>query len=132
MNGTLDHVEVRYLWHIEPEKGPIYAQIAAEVKRMLARGELRPGEKLPSARALAEEARVNPNTVVHAYAELEREGITETRRGLGTFVREDVDVAAIRQALLEEAAREYARAVRALGLDLDAARRALEEVEHAR
>ncbi|WP_293172401.1 GntR family transcriptional regulator [Oceanithermus sp.] len=125
-------MEVRYLWHIEPEKGPIYAQIAAEVKRMLARGELRPGEKLPSARALAEEARVNPNTVVHAYAELEREGITETRRGLGTFVREDVDVAAIRQALLEEAAREYARAVRALGLDLDAARRALEEVEHAR
>ncbi len=120
------------MWHIEPEKGPIYAQIAAEVKRMLARGELRPGEKLPSARALAEEARVNPNTVVHAYAELEREGITETRRGLGTFVREDVDVAAIRQALLEEAARGYARAVRALGLDLDAARRALEEVEHAR
>ncbi len=120
------------MWHIEPEKGPIYAQIAAEVKRMLARGELRPGEKLPSARTLAEEARVNPNTVVHAYAELEREGITETRRGLGTFVREDVDVAAIRQALLEEAARGYARAVRALGLDLDAARRALEEVEHAR
>ncbi len=119
------------MWHIEPEKGPIYAQIAAEVKRMLARGELAPGSKLPSARALAEEARVNPNTVVHAYAELERGGITETRRGLGTFVREDVDVAAIRQALLEEAAREYARAVRALGLDLEAAARALEEVGNA-
>jgi len=119
------------LWHIEPEKGPIYAQIAAEVKRMLARGELRPGSKLPSARALAEEARVNPNTVVHAYAELEREGITETRRGLGTFVREDVDVAAIRQTLLEEAARNYAQAVKALGLDLEAAVRALEEVKDA-
>lgn len=119
------------MWHIEPEKGPIYAQIAAEVKRMLARGELAPGGKLPSARTLAEEARVNPNTVVHAYAELERAGITETRRGLGTFVREDVDVAAIRQALLEEAAREYVRAVRALGLDLEAAAQALEEVEDA-
>ena len=98
---------------------------------MLARGELRPGSKLPSARVLAEEARVNPNTVVHAYAELEREGITETRRGLGTFVREDVNVAAIRQALLEEAARDYARAVKALGLDLEAAKRALEEVNDA-
>jgi len=119
------------LWRIEPEKGPIYAQIAAEVKRMLARGELRPGSKLPSARALAEEARVNPNTVVHAYAELEREGITETRRGLGTFVREDVDVAAIRRVLLEEAARGYARAVRALGMGLEEAKAALEEVSDA-
>ncbi len=116
------------MWHIEPEKGPIYAQIAAEVKRMLARGELRPGEKLPSARALAEEARVNPNTVVHAYAELEREGITETRRGLGTFVREDVDVEAIRRRELEAAARGYLRAVQALGLGPDAAAKVLSEV----
>ncbi len=119
------------MWKIEPEKGPIYAQIAAEVKRMLARGELSPGSKLPSARALAEEARVNPNTVVHAYAELEREGVTETRRGLGTFVREDLDVTSIRRALLEEAARDYARAVRALGLGLDEAKTALEEVSDA-
>jgi GntR family transcriptional regulator len=119
------------LWPIEPEKGPIYAQIAQEVKRMLARGELAPGSKLPSARALAEEARVNPNTVVHAYAELEREGITETRRGLGTFVRESVDVAAVRRALLEEAARGYVREVRALGLGLAEARAALEEVSDA-
>ncbi len=119
------------MWHIEPEKGPIYAQIAAEVKRMLARGELSPGVKLPSARTLAEEARVNPNTVVHAYAELERAGITETRRGLGTFVREDVDVAAIRRSELERAARAYLRTVRALGMDLEAARAALEEVGDA-
>ncbi|WP_245544463.1 GntR family transcriptional regulator [Oceanithermus profundus] len=124
-------MEVRYLWHIEPEKGPIYAQIAAEVKRMLARGELAPGGKLPSARTLAEEARVNPNTVVHAYAELEREGITETRRGLGTFVREDVDVEAIRRRELEAAARAYLRTVRALGMDLNAAREVLEEVGDA-
>jgi len=119
------------LWKIEPEKGPIYAQIAAEVKRMLARGELRPGEKLPSARALAEEARVNPNTVVHAYAELEREGVTETRRGLGTYVRADVDVAAIRRRELEAAAREYLRTVRSLGLDPRAAAKVLEEVDDA-
>ncbi len=119
------------MWKIEPEKGPIYAQIAAEVKRMLARGELRPGSKLPSARALAEEARVNPNTVVHAYAELEREGITETRRGLGTFVREDVDVAAVRRRELEAAARAYLRTVRSLGLDPRAASRVLEEVNDA-
>ncbi len=119
------------MWSIEPEKGPIYAQIAAEVKRMLARGELVPGAKLPSARALAEKARVNPNTVVHAYAELEREGITETRRGLGTFVREDVDVEAIRRRELEAAARAYLQSARALGLGVEEAVSALREVNDA-
>ena len=119
------------MWKLEPEKGPIYAQIAAEVRRMLARGELQPGSKLPSARALAEEARVNPNTVVHAYAELERAGITETRRGLGTFVRADVDVRGIREGELEAAARDYLRRVRALGLGFEEAARALREVNDA-
>lgn len=98
---------------------------------MLARGELVPGDKLPSARALAEEVRVNPNTVVHAYAELEREGITETRRGLGTFVREDVDVTAIQRNELVQAARAYLRTARALGVPPEEACRVLEEVHDA-
>ncbi len=98
---------------------------------MLARGELAPGGKLPSARVLAEEARVNPNTVVHAFAELEREGITETRRGLGTFVRDDVDVAAIRRALLKQATARYLATLEALGMGKKEALEALEEAKNA-
>jgi len=116
-------------WRVDPEAGPIFEQIADAVMAALARGELGPGDKLPSARALAEELKVNPNTVIRAFELLEHRGITETRRGLGTFVREDVDVDALKAARLREAARRYLAEVRALGLGLDAAQAALEEVE---
>ena len=68
---------------------PIYIQIMFEIKRRISIGQLNPGEKLPSVRDLADELKVNPNTIVRAYQELEREGITETRRGMGTFVVEN-------------------------------------------
>jgi len=71
---------------------PIYRQILAQVKHAAARGVLEAGDVLPSVRELAQELVVNPNTVMHAYAELEREGIVVTRRGLGTFVAEGRDV----------------------------------------
>lgn len=67
---------------------PIYIQIMFEIKRRISVGQLKPGEKLPSVRDLADELKVNPNTIVRAYQELEREGITETRRGMGTFIVE--------------------------------------------
>ena len=114
---------------VDPEAGPIFEQIVAGVKAAIARGELAPGEKLPSARALAEELKVNPNTVIRAFLELEREGITETRRGLGTFVREDVDQEALKHELLIAAARRYLNAARELGLSDEEAARALLEVE---
>ena len=115
-------------WRIDPEAGPIYEQIVHQTEAALARGELNPGDKLPSARMLAEAMRVNPNTVIRAFEVLERHGITETRRGLGTFVREDVDVSILRRRLLEAAARRYLGEVRALGLGETEALRALEEV----
>ena len=65
---------------------PIYMQIMFEIKRRISTGQLNPGGKLPSVRDLAEEIKVNPNTIVRAYQELEREGVTETRRGMGTFI----------------------------------------------
>jgi GntR family transcriptional regulator len=57
-----------------------------EVQRGVAVGVLKPGESLPSARQLAGELRLNPNTVQHAYRTLKQEGVIETRRGLGAFV----------------------------------------------
>jgi GntR family transcriptional regulator len=116
------------VWQLNAEAGPIYAQIVQGVKRMLANGKLKPGDKLPSARDLATELKVNPNTVIHAFGELEREGLSETRRGLGTFVREDVEVQRLRHSLLVEAARRFLAEARALGLSKEEAQRALKEV----
>lgn len=72
---------------IEPTSPvPIYQQIADYIRRAVAAGVYRPGESVPSVRALALELKVNPNTVQRAYEALEREGLVYARRGLGLFV----------------------------------------------
>jgi GntR family transcriptional regulator len=67
---------------------PIYLQIAEAVRSAVAAGVYRPGEILPSLRALAVELHVNPNTVQRAYDALEREGLIHSQRGRGLFVSE--------------------------------------------
>ena len=67
---------------------PIYAQLDRSIRAAIATGQLEPGGKLPTVRQLAVDLAVNANTVAKVYAQLEREGILETRRGVGTFVRE--------------------------------------------
>jgi DNA-binding transcriptional regulator YhcF (GntR family) len=64
-----------------------YWQIVQQTKQALRLGLLQPGDKLPTAREVVEATAINPNTVLKAYRELEREGLVEARRGLGTFVR---------------------------------------------
>jgi GntR family transcriptional regulator len=65
---------------------PLYAQLTRAIQFAIATGKLRIGEQLPTVRQLAVELRVNANTVDKVYAELERSGVLETRRGVGTFV----------------------------------------------
>src|SRR4051812_24238966 len=65
---------------------PLYAQLTRAIRFAIATGRLQIGEQLPTVRQLAVELRVNANTVAKVYAELERSGILETRRGVGTFV----------------------------------------------
>jgi GntR family transcriptional regulator len=65
---------------------PLYAQLTRAIRFAIATGRLRVGEQLPTVRQLAVELRVNANTVAKVYTELERSGILETRRGVGTFV----------------------------------------------
>ena len=67
---------------------PIYLQIADSVRAAVAAGVYRPGEPLPSLRAMAIQVHVNPNTVQRAYDELEREGLIYCQRGRGLFVTE--------------------------------------------
>src|SRR5215470_8573399 len=67
---------------------PIYLQLVDQVKAAAASGALRGGEALPSIRPLAEELRVNRNTIAKAYSELENLGIVETQPGRGCFLKE--------------------------------------------
>lgn len=66
---------------------PIYAQLERALRAAIASGRLRSGDQLPTVRQLAVDLRINANTVARVYLELERAGVLETRRGVGSFVR---------------------------------------------
>jgi GntR family transcriptional regulator len=66
---------------------PLYAQLERAIRFSIATGRLSIGDQLPTVRQLAVDLRINANTVAKVYTELERTGIVETRRGVGTFVR---------------------------------------------
>ena len=74
--------------HISSDGVPIYQQIVEQIQYRIMSGQLRAGDELPTIRGLAEELRVNPNTVARAYRELENDGLVEKRRTTGTFVSE--------------------------------------------
>jgi GntR family transcriptional regulator len=72
---------------IDPrDKTPIYAQLERGLRAGIAAGRLKPGDQLPTVRQLAVELKINANTVARVYADLERSGVIETRRGVGSFV----------------------------------------------
>src|SRR5579859_1052721 len=76
--------------HVNTSSGvPVYLQIEAQVKHVVAARALKEGDALPSVRKLATELRVNPNTVARAYQDLEREGLIRTVPGGGTYVADD-------------------------------------------
>jgi len=79
---------------LNPHSGvPIYRQIQDLIRYGIASGLLIPGEQLPTVRALAVELAVNPNTVIRAYSDLERQGVLTTEQGTGTFIAERPAVA---------------------------------------
>src|ERR1700750_980423 len=73
---------------IDPkDRTPIYAQLERGLRAAIASGRLTAGDQLPTVRQLAVDLQINANTVARVYTELERAGILETRRGVGSFVR---------------------------------------------
>jgi GntR family transcriptional regulator len=68
------------------DRTPIYAQLDRGLRAAIATGRLQPGDQLPTVRQLAVELSINANTVARVDAELERDGVLETRRGVGSFV----------------------------------------------
>jgi GntR family transcriptional regulator len=125
---------------------PVYLQIVDQVKAAAASGALRPGEALPSIRPLAEELRVNRNTVAKAYAELESLGIIESLPGRGCFLREnhsalreevrrelltqDVDQAIVQAHHLQVSREAFLKLVEERLNALEEKRRAHEDVKH--
>ena len=74
-------------FNIDPtSRLPIYRQLRNQFREAAARGKLQPDQRLPSVRELSRTLVVNPNTVARMYTELEREGLLNTRPGLGVFV----------------------------------------------
>ena len=65
---------------------PLYAQIERGIRAAIANGRLAAGDQLPTVRELAVDLKVNANTIARVYLELERAGVLQTRRGVGTFV----------------------------------------------
>jgi GntR family transcriptional regulator len=82
-------VNKKLMLHIDFRSGlPIYTQIVNQVQSQIAGGMLKPGDQLPTVRALAEELRVNFNTVARAYRILDEARIISTQQGRGTFITE--------------------------------------------
>ncbi len=116
---------------VEPSSAiPIWRQIEAGVRRMVAAGVLAPGDAVPSVRELARELVINPATVAKAYQRLVDDGVLAVRRGEGTFVAERPPAAleAERSELLGEAAGRYTRLAAGLGATRNEAVRRIEEM----
>jgi GntR family transcriptional regulator len=109
---------------------PIYTQIVEQVKQRVLSGELKPGDQLPTVRALALELRVNFNTVARAYRLLDEAGIISTQQGRGTFI---LDVPPpertdkLRQQALQALTRDYLNEALRLGCNPDEISQTLSE-----
>jgi GntR family transcriptional regulator len=97
-----------------------YVQIVQQVQHALRLGLLNVGDRLPTAKEVVTATAINPNTVLKAYRELEREGLVEARRGLGTFVRRSIgSPGATAGAPLRAALSAWMADARSAGLERD-------------
>lgn len=97
---------------IRKESGiPLYVQLAEEIRLLVHRGELRPGDQMPTVRELSVALGINANTVARVYRDLQREGLLALKRGVGTFVTEAKAGAAIGKKAYEAIERKAAELV---------------------
>jgi GntR family transcriptional regulator len=98
---------------VDPHGGPpLYVQLTEQIKRAIAVGALAPGERLPTVKGLAQELKLNANTIARVYRELERDGIIATAPGRGSFVRENGAVGETRRAATDVATTAIDNAIR--------------------
>ena len=99
---------------------PIYLQVINELKKKMVKGELKPGEKMPSSRNLAVEYKVNQNTAARIYREMEMQGYCFTRRGIGTFVSEEENMFQdLKKEMASELLKNFMHEMKGLGYKKD-------------
>jgi GntR family transcriptional regulator len=106
-------------FHLDNRSGvPAYLQLVQQVRRAIRLGILRPGDQLPTVKEAVSTLTINPNTVLHAYRQLDLEGFVEGRRGVGTFVSSNpVPPPADELPALRSALQKWVARARAAGLD---------------
>jgi len=110
------------------ENLPIYMQIMDYIKKKIIKGEIKGGDKLPSVRELSSELTVNPNTISRAYQELEREGLTFTQRGMGTFITEDSNsIYDLKKSMAAELVSKFVSQIRELGFNNEEVLKVIQE-----
>jgi GntR family transcriptional regulator len=110
------------MFHLDDASGvPVYLQIKEQVLHAISRGQLRPGDQLPTVREVAVDLEINPNTVNRAYSDLERDGVLTSRRGRGTFISERTKPADLtaQRARIRDIARRAVGEARAFGYRSD-------------
>jgi GntR family transcriptional regulator len=109
---------------------PIYLQVVERIKERLAAGQLKPGDQLPTVRALATDLRVNFNTIARAYRIMDESGIISTQQGRGTYILEMPSpevIGSIRAKALEDLTRRYIEDAERLGVAPDELKQILDE-----
>lgn len=99
-------------------KEPIYLQIIELIKKNIALGVLKADDKLPSVRELSKELGVNPNTLQRAYGDLERLGITYTKRGMGSFISNGEDEGIkLKESMGKQIAEKFIEDMKSIGIE---------------
>lgn len=101
---------------------PVYVQVVRYFKEQIASGRIQAGEEMPSRRELANQLKINPNTVQRAYKEMEELGLIHTEGNLPSRATSDVNkVQEIRESLLEEAVQSFVTSIDLLNIPLEKA-----------
>ena len=115
--------------YIFDNERPIYVQLVEQLRIKIISGKLKSGERLPSVRELALIARVNPNTMQKALAELESEGLVYTERTNGKFVTNNKDlIEKVKRELAEEKINNYINDMKNIGISYEQSIQYLQEL----
>jgi DNA-binding transcriptional regulator YhcF (GntR family) len=116
-------------WKFTADKA-VYLQIAERIKKSVLSGVYPPGEQIPSVRQLALEAAVNPNTVQHAFTELETQGIILSRGTQGRFVTEDAQIIEVcRREMAQQYVHDFLKDIGQLGISHEQAMTMIKEAK---
>ena len=118
-------------FRLDPKSGvPMYLQLVHQVKHAVRLGMLHPGDQLPTVKEVVTSLAINPNTVLKAYRELDREGFVKGQRGQGTFVAADLAAAPPDRSVLRAGLVRWIRQAQQAGCDEEDVMALLADVSH--